>query len=170
MSFDGRAIANFVLDFCQERGRPITNLALQKIVYFCHVWYLVEYKRPLVKHKFEAWTHGPVLQYLYRDFKEFEASPIIKRSKSLNLQTGEYEVAECNLFGAEKDLVESVIEFYSRIKPGTLVALSHTEGGPWEAVWNHEGEINPGMKIQDEEILAFYGHRKPPFLRVSSNA
>ncbi len=170
MSYDGRAIANVVLEYCQKKGRPVTNLALQKIVYFCHVWYLVEYKKPLIKHQFEAWMHGPVLQYLYREFKEFEASPITKKSKRLNIETGEYEIAECNLKDDEKALIHSIVEFYSKIRPGTLVELSHTEKGPWEAVWSHAEEINPGMKIQDQEILTFYGARMPPFSKVSINA
>ena len=62
MSYDGRAVANFVLDFCDQHQRGITNLSLQKIVYFCHVWSLIEFDRPLVKQRFEAWQYGPVLQ------------------------------------------------------------------------------------------------------------
>jgi len=170
LNVDGRAVANFVLDFCDRKKRVVTNLALQKIVYFCHVWYLVEYKRPLIKQRFEAWTHGPVLQYLYREFKDFESKPITKRSVSLNISNGSYEIARLNVSNDELELIESVVEFYSRIKPGTLVELSHTAGGPWHVVWNHDGEVNPGMKINDEDILSFYGARLPPFSRVRDNA
>lgn len=55
MSLDGRAIANFVLDYCEKHARPVTNLSLQKIIYFCHVWSLVKLQKPLVKQQFEAW-------------------------------------------------------------------------------------------------------------------
>ncbi len=75
MSVDGRSVANFVLDFCAERKRVVTNLTLQKTVYFCHVWQLLVMHQPLVKHAFEAWQHGPVLSYLYRDFKEYALRP-----------------------------------------------------------------------------------------------
>jgi uncharacterized phage-associated protein len=52
MTHDGRAIANFVLDQADAADVAITPLALQKIVYFCHVWALIEFGRPLVKHSF----------------------------------------------------------------------------------------------------------------------
>jgi uncharacterized phage-associated protein len=32
MPHDGRAVANFVLDKCAERGAEVSNLSLQKIV------------------------------------------------------------------------------------------------------------------------------------------
>ena len=76
IGYDGRSIANFVLDFCERNGRTVTNLSLQKIVYFCHVWSLIELGKPLIRHKFEAWEYGPVLPYLYREFKGFDRSPI----------------------------------------------------------------------------------------------
>ena len=92
MGVDGRAVANFILDFCEARGRKVTNLSLQKIVYFCHVWSLIERSRPLVKHEFEALKHGPLLQYVYREFKEFEDRPIIGRARRINPDTGVKEV------------------------------------------------------------------------------
>ncbi len=33
MSYDGREVANFVLDFCEARNRRLTHLSLQKVVY-----------------------------------------------------------------------------------------------------------------------------------------
>ena len=36
MTHDGRAIANFILDAADRDGRAISNLSLQKLVYFCH--------------------------------------------------------------------------------------------------------------------------------------
>lgn len=68
MAYDGRAIANFVLDYCDQKGRSVTHLALQKLVYFCHVWSLVHFKQPLVKHKFEAWERLKCFQCLRRGF------------------------------------------------------------------------------------------------------
>ena len=79
-AYDGRAIANFVLDFCDRSGRRITHIPLQKVIYFCHVWSLIDLGRPLVRHKFEAWEFGPVLPYLYREFKKFGDAPINSRA------------------------------------------------------------------------------------------
>lgn len=156
MSYDGRSVANFVLDRCQEKNRPVSNLALQKIVYFCHVWSLVHLKRPLVKHRFEAWQLGPVLPYLYREFKEFDASPVTKRATKLDPVDGHTRIVEYDFDPDTKVLLEEIIDFYSRMRASDLVSLSHVDGGPWHKVWNHQGTVNPGMKIEDGEIVQFY--------------
>lgn len=156
LSTDGRAIANFVLDYCAANDRKVTNLALQKIVYFCHVWSLVELKKPLLKHQFEAWQHGPVLQYLYHQFKEYDRSPITGRAVALDRFTGKKIKVEYRFDQTTTDLLTRVVDFYSRLSAGYLVELSHAEGGPWDQTWNHGGKVNPGMKIDNEKIVDFY--------------
>lgn len=156
MSYDGRAIANFVLDHCERKGRPVTNLSLQKIVYFCHVWSLTKLDRPLIRHSFEAWQHGPVLQYLYREFKAFDRSPIQGRAKRIEPATGEKVLVGYEFDEPTCQLLEEVVEFYSRLSAFELVALTHIKGGPWDIVWNHGGRVNPGMKIDNSEIARFY--------------
>jgi uncharacterized phage-associated protein len=59
----------------ERPGPEGQNLTVQKIVYFCNVWSLIELGRPLIRHKFEAWEFGPVLPYLYREFKNYDHSP-----------------------------------------------------------------------------------------------
>ncbi|MGJ4728994.1 Panacea domain-containing protein [Luteimonas sp. SDU101] len=163
MSFDGRAIANYVLDVSQESGRSVTHLGLQKLVYFCHAWSLAKLGKPLIKHQFEAWQFGPVLQYLYRDFKEFDRNPITTRARRLNPQTGHTEIVQCTLDWETDALLRKVIGFYGRLSAGTLVELSHSEGGPWDLVWNHEGKVNPGMKIDDSVIQGYFASVSSPF-------
>lgn len=160
---DGRAIANFVLDVCDESGRDLTHLSLQKIVYFCHAWTLAKKGEPLVKHSFEAWQYGPVLQYLYRDFKDSDSSPIRYRAKKLDASTGTRADVKYELDDETRDFLRKIIFFYSQLRPGTLVELSHAEGGPWHAVWNHTSGVNPGMTISNEEISKFYIKSIAPF-------
>lgn len=164
MTFDGREIANFVLDRCELRQRPVTNLSLQKLVYFCHAWSLTRFNKPLVRHSFEAWQHGPVLQYLYREFKEFDDRPITSRARKLDPVTGQRRVAEYAFDPTMQAMLEQVVDFYSQLSAFDLVRLTHVNGGPWEKVWHHEGVVNPGMKINDDEIARFYGRINAPFV------
>jgi uncharacterized phage-associated protein len=163
MGLDGRAVANFVLDFCEARGRGITNLSLQKLVYFCHVWSLIQLDRPLVRHQFEAWQYGPVLQYLYREFRAFESEPIVSRATGIDPGTGENRVVPYAFDQRTGALLREVVDFYSRLSGAELVKLSHVRGGPWDTVWNHEGRINPGMKIDNATIAAYYAKVRAPF-------
>jgi uncharacterized phage-associated protein len=163
MTYDGRMVANFILDFCEQRGRMVSNLALQKIVYFCHVWSLIFLGRPLIRHKFEAWEFGPVLPYLYRDFKELDQAAIDRRATHLDPMDGMKKVVEYRFDPDTERLLREVVNFYSRLGVGELVKLSHAKGGPWYTVWHHGAIINPGMKIDDTEIAVFYSKAPPPF-------
>ena len=163
-TYDGREIANFILDFCDGRGRSITNLALQKVIYFCHVWSLIELDRPLIRHKFEAWEFGPVLPYLYRDFKNYDRSPIEGRASEIrNSSDGKRRIVPYILDPETTDRLEKIVEFYSRLRANDLVELSHVTGGPWHQVWFHKGVVNPGMKIDDKSITDFYSKAPFPF-------
>jgi uncharacterized phage-associated protein len=163
-SFDGRAIANFVLDYCDRRKRSVSNLSLQKIVFFCHAWSLTRLGKPLIRHSFEAWQHGPVLQYLYREFKDFGEQPVTSRARRLNPLTGQKEVVAYDFDMPTDALLTEVVDFYSRMSAYDLVALTHVRGGPWEEVWHHGGSVNPGMKISDDEIARFYSKIRAPFV------
>lgn len=156
MTYDGRAVANFVLDQCEAQGVPVSHLALQKLVYFCHVWSLIELGEPLVRHSFEAWEHGPVLQYLYREFKGFGSEPVRGRAQQINTHNGQRKVVSYAFDQATGELLTKVVAIYSRFSASTLRELSHAPGGPWDRVWNHGGKINPGMRINNEDILRFY--------------
>lgn len=163
MNADGRAIANYVLDRSDAKGRGITNLALQKILYFCHAWMLVEYKEPLVRHEFEAWEFGPVLPYVYRDFKVHGDGKITTRALSLDVETGQREVARVEIPAGKKEFLDSIIDFYGRLSAFDLVKISHVVGGPWDQVWRHAGTANPGMRINNNLIGDFYEQKQLPF-------
>jgi uncharacterized phage-associated protein len=165
MTYDGRAIANFVLDRADAAGVALTPMALQKIVYFCHVWTLVELGQPLIRHAFEAWEHGPVLQYLYRDFRQFGAGPIRARANRIDPSTGESKVVPYAFDPATRGLLERVVAIYSRISAADLRNLAHAPDGPWHKVRNHGSKINPGMRICNHEIARFYA-RMPVGLRL----
>lgn len=162
-SYDGRAVANYVLDFCERKGLSVTNLSLQKIVYFCHVWSLIDLGKPLIKHKFEAWAFGPVLPYLYREFRSYDRASITGRSTQLDLQDGSQRIVPYDFDLETKSLLSRVVGFYGRMRAGDLVELSHVAGGPWHTVWNHEGLVNPGMKIDEADIVSFYSKVPGPF-------
>jgi uncharacterized phage-associated protein len=97
-----------------------------------------------------------VLQYLYREFKEFDSNPIKSRAKKIKPNTGKMVLVAYEFDDTTNELLEQVVEFYSRLSAYELVALTHVKGGPWDVVWHHGGRVNPGMKIDNGEIIRFY--------------
>ena len=54
---DAQEVADFFIKFSNEHGDNLTNLKLQKLLYFAQAWYLVFYKRPLFDNEIQAWVH-----------------------------------------------------------------------------------------------------------------
>jgi uncharacterized phage-associated protein len=131
-------------------------------MYFCHAWTLVQLDAPLIKQRFEAWQYGPVLQYIYREFRKFGDSTIKERAKRINVETGRSEIVLYKFDPEILPLLVSVVDFYSRLRLGDLVELSHISGGPWDQVWNHAGQASAGMLISNEAIKTFYSTAPVP--------
>lgn len=153
---DVRAIANVILDRAEEREVAITNMALNKIVYFVHCDYLLEKTQPLVSAKIEAWQHGPVFREVYHEFKKWGDNPIQSRATKVDPFSGEVVIANVK-FGRQEHLyIAALIDRYIGFTAAQLRAISHTKGGPWHKVWGHDGQANPGMKITNELIVEHY--------------
>jgi len=69
-------VANYFIGLANETGSFISNLKLQKLVYYAQAWYLALYNTPLFEEDFEAWVHGPVIPELYQKYKKFGWHPI----------------------------------------------------------------------------------------------
>jgi uncharacterized phage-associated protein len=153
---DVRALANVILDRADLQGLEVTNMALNKIAYFVHCDYLVESKEPLVGAKIEAWQHGPVFREIYHEFKRWGDDPIRSRATKVDPYSGEVVTAKVHFGSEEGKYIALLIDRYIRFSAAQLRAISHRDGGPWHAVWGHNGKSNPGMKISNQLILDHY--------------
>lgn len=81
---DPIAVANYVINYakCNELHN-VTNLQLQKILFFLQGYVLKKYRQPLMSGKFTKWKYGPVQSKVYQAFKYNGSSPI----KSLCAET-----------------------------------------------------------------------------------
>jgi uncharacterized phage-associated protein len=69
-------IADYVLWLANETGSFISNLQLQKLVYYAQAWHLALHDRPLFDEDFQAWVHGPVIPELFEKYQHFSWQPI----------------------------------------------------------------------------------------------
>jgi uncharacterized phage-associated protein len=54
----------------------LTNMRLQKLLYYVQAWSLVMRNRPMFGERIEAWVHGPVVREVYQHFRNGN-SPIL---------------------------------------------------------------------------------------------
>lgn len=156
MSRDVRSIANFVLDLAEARGVDVSNLSINKIVYFLHANYLAQFDKPLVTAKIEAWEYGPVFRELYREFKGFCDKPIRGRAFRIDPRTGSRELCTYEFPAADSAFLTSICEDYLTMSLKKLLDMSHVRGGPWDRVWNHSTLARPSMEISDALIKAWH--------------
>ncbi|MBO1348259.1 MAG: DUF4065 domain-containing protein [Hormoscilla sp. GUM202] len=74
-------IADYFIWVANDTGSFISNLKLQKLVYYAQAWHLAIHDSPLFEDDFEAWVHGPVIPALFEEYKKFQWKPIIKEVK-----------------------------------------------------------------------------------------
>ena len=71
-------IADYFIGLSNETGSLITNLKLQKLVYYAQAWSLALNNEELFADDFQAWVHGPVLVSLYDRYRTNKRNPIDK--------------------------------------------------------------------------------------------
>lgn len=152
MMYDVRALANFIIDLATAEKTTLTNIQINKIVYFLYADYLVSYDRRLTSAKIEAWDYGPVFRELYHQFKRFGRNPIDSKAEVVSPISGLLEVARCDFSAEDANFIRSHAKKYFRMSAYLLVDQSHIEGGPWDRVWNHIEQTSPTMRISDELI------------------
>lgn len=69
-------IADYLLCEARERGELLSNLKLQKLLFYADAWSLALFDKELFSEEFQAWVHGPVLPSQYHRFKDFKWRPI----------------------------------------------------------------------------------------------
>ena len=144
-------VADYFIAFANETGDQLTNLKLQKLVYYAQAWYLANKGEPLFNEEFEAWVHGPVLPQLYRQYKSNGFKPI-QRELSLT------EVS--NRFDPDTlQLLEAVAQVYMQYGAYQMELMTHQEE-PWvSARKGIEPDVNSKNIIDKEVMRKFYAQR-----------
>ena len=83
------------------------------------------------------------------------ASPISTKSGA-SPATTEREICPIELRQEDFDFLEPLVGRYLKMSASKLIELSHVSGGPWDQVYNHEDESNPGMHISNALIRDWF--------------
>lgn len=74
--YDAVSIARFVINYSNKQEYGISNLKLQKIMYFIQAYFLITQDKPCFSDDIEAWDFGPVVPAAYHEFKQFGSGNI----------------------------------------------------------------------------------------------
>ena len=70
-------VAKYIIQKFQDAGDPVTNLKLQKLLYYVQGWHLGIYNEPAFDEDFQAWVHGPVIPEVFQVYKRHSWNPIV---------------------------------------------------------------------------------------------
>lgn len=107
----------------------ITNLKLQKLLYFVQAISLMVFGEKAFPEKVLAFQYGPVVNEVYNNYKK-NSSNEIKSEKVKNISSGLYKITE------------EVVNSYGFMETGRLIDFTHEEE-PWlKTKLNDEIDIN----------------------------
>jgi uncharacterized phage-associated protein len=115
-------IARYFIVRAYEDGleAEMTNMKVQKLLYYAQSLYLALYDEPLFPEEIQAWRNGPVCPPAYHFYSEFEAQQLpVPREESLTVLAP--EVREC---------LEEVWGFFGGYHAYRLSDMTHGEF-PW---------------------------------------
>lgn len=117
-------LANYIVDKCIKDNVPITNLQLQRILYFVQKDFLKRGSRAF-SDDIEAWEFGPVVPNVYFYFCGFGAMSIsISRDVVPNLTS-------------DKNIIDNIIEAKRCLTPWAIAKETHKITGAWSKVYNN---------------------------------
>ncbi len=127
------AIALYILNSKYE----ITNMALQKLLYYIEAFAAVLLDVRLFDNRCEAWMYGPVYPEIYEKYRSFGSSQI---------QVDEIDLSQ-ELSQETRELIDLVLGQFAIYNGVTLKDLSHSEE-PWKKA--HAGY---GLKEHCTEVI-----------------
>ncbi len=137
------AVANyFIILGLDENEEYMTNLRLNKLMYFAQAWSLALFGKPLFQERIEAWDYGPVVPSIYHQYKSFGKHPIECVSPDFSLDIFSED---------ERELLSAVMAHYRKFSTSGLVDIAHVDSGPWYKAYNSSNRI-----INQDDIRAFF--------------
>jgi len=134
-------VANYLIFLAsqenQEKEREgITNLKLQKILYFAQAYYLAKLSKPLFSEEIEAWDYGPVVHEVYTKFKRNKSNPIIVEDDKSVIEE------------EDKDFLKKIWNTFGAYSASRLVDIVHSHT-PWIEAKNSTNNVISQKVIKD---------------------
>lgn len=108
-----------------EHGELISNLKLQKLLYYVQGYFIAVFGEKLFNNEIEAWQYGPVVREMYNHFK-------MNGSSSISL---EEDSTIATLNKEQEALFNEILKEYSQYSAIKLMHMTHEEL-PWVETFN----------------------------------
>lgn len=139
MFYNVLEVAKYIIYHEKSEGRTVSNLRLQKLLYFIQAKFLIEKEEPCFTEKMEAWNYGPVVPIVYSAYRYYGSMPLPCENSS------NFSIDE-----SDKEKIDSMLDSCSEYSTSTLVEITHTQA-PW--ITAHK---RPNREITPESIYWYF--------------
>ncbi len=167
MSYNVLDVCHYVINYSNERDYGISNLKLQKVLYFIQAYFLINKKdhTPCFDEKIEAWDFGPVVPETYYEYKQYGSGDIPTVKSHIlfdenNIWNSKRVGFNENIIkDKDKALIDKVVDKFSDYSATDLVSLTHRQS-PWiDAYVPYKNN-----EITIDAIRKYFNH----FLRIAT--
>jgi len=133
------AVANYILDKLDKYNiKDVTNLKLQKLLYFAYSINLVLYDEKLFTSQIHAYKLGPVVPDVYREFKN-HGNGVITTRAYYDIDCGEVGIVKySDLTDNDIKSIDIACSAQGNTKAWDLVDITHRKNSAWTKVYKHD--------------------------------
>lgn len=137
--YDVMTVAEYIIYRCNNLQKTISNLKLQKILYFVQAEFLVVKGLPCFQARIEAWDFGPVVPEVYQKYKVYGSTSIPCYGYCFDPFTHK-----------DKELIDGIVDECANYSAATLVRITHNQD-PWKNTYASYNNI-----ITNESIKSYF--------------
>lgn len=142
MNNNALSVARYIINKCNENNKSISNLKLQKILYFVQAEFLVEKGEACFSEKIQAWNFGPVVPEVYQQYKVYGAANIPSRKR----------LVESVVFSeGDRKIIDDMVKECSKYSASELVEITHRQK-PWKQAYAK----GPNTVISCDKIKEYF--------------
>ncbi|MGN0339506.1 MAG: Panacea domain-containing protein [Lachnospira sp.] len=130
-------VCRHVINYSNDKDYGISNLKLQKILYFIQAYFLISTSEPCFVEPIEAWDLGPVVPVAYHEYKQYGSGDIpyvksyIKFDEENIWNSSDVKFEDNIISENDKHLMDSVVDKFADFSATDLVTLTHQQA-PWK--------------------------------------
>lgn len=140
--YDALDVSRYVINYSNQRDYGISNLKLQKVLYFIQAYFLTntEEGTPCFLQKIEAWDFGPVIPDVYREYRQYGSANIPMMTSFVYFSDDDVWNTERRFFDSscisdnDKKMIDDVVDKFSDYSATDLVTLTHKQA-PWREAY-----------------------------------
>ena len=140
MTYHVLDVCRYVINYSNQKGYGISNLKLQKILYFIQAYFLCssygDSPSPCFYESIEAWDFGPVVPEAYHEYKQYRSSSIPTVTSYMSFDEEDmWNISmvpyDDNIIQSEdKEKINAVVDMFAKYSATDLVTLTHNQA-PW---------------------------------------